>query len=492
MASPARLAGLGFALLCHADGSLQEILHDDLALHTQIKVGESFLRLIDPGSIQKGLNFLQEVQSRAAAFQWDMNVRTGQGLRLMQFAATQKGRDLVIVAAPSEDETMALYADLAQMHNEQMTTLRLALKAQSDASRQKEEATREESHYLDELTTLNNELVNLQRELSKKNVELQRLNDLKNQFLGMAAHDLRNPLSVILAYSDFLRDEAQEQLTPDQLEFVEEIQASSQFMLALINELLNISVIESGRLQLNTELTDVGGLVSRVAQLNRRLADQKEILLQVELPSTPLTMEIDALKIQQVLNNLLTNGIKFSHPKTQILVTTQIRDQVVEITVQDHGQGIPANELERLFKPFSRTSVRTTGGESSTGLGLVISRRIVEGHGGSIWVKSQVGQGSTFGFTLPFQPQTPPPSAQRVGHLQPQLENKPVSGGTGLSNLAIARVLIVSDAPDTSQELTSALDGLVQTVHTVTLGEAALDALAIHPTDLLFVDLGRF
>jgi len=115
-----------------------------------------------------------------------------------------------------------------------------------------------------------------------------------------------------------------------------------------------------------------------------------------------LILNIDPVKIEQVMHNLISNAIKYSYPETDIDIHFVKRDNEVEICVEDHGQGIPENEMGLLFKPFSRTSAQTTGGESSTGLGLNIVKKIVEGHGGKVWAESQVGKGSKFYFSLPL------------------------------------------------------------------------------------------
>jgi len=135
--------------------------------------------------------------------------------------------------------------------------------------------------------------------------------------------------------------------------------------------------------------------------LNRVLAAKKQI--EIELMDEPLPLLLlDASKIEQVLNNLLSNAIKFSPPRTTIRVRVARADDQILLAVQDQGPGIPPNELDKLFKPFQRTSVKSTAGEKGTGLGLSIVKKIVEGHHGKIWVESQVGQGTTFFVALPL------------------------------------------------------------------------------------------
>ena len=252
------------------------------------------------------------------------------------------------------------------------------------------------------MISLNNELNNLTRELQKKNVQLDQLNKLKNQFLGMAAHDLRNPISTILMFSEFIIESDKYKVSDKLRKVIEVIKTSSEFMLGLLEELLDVVKIESGRLQLNLELTDMEEFIRKNIDVNTLLAAKKEIKLVVNIPQPlPKTM-IDTNKIEQVLNNLISNAIKYSYSQTVITVNAFSTEAHVMISVEDQGQGIPKNELEKIFIPFSKISVQGTAGEKSTGLGLSIVKRIVTGHQGRIWVESEVGKGSTFHFTLPI------------------------------------------------------------------------------------------
>ncbi len=240
-----------------------------------------------------------------------------------------------------------------------------------------------------------------QRQLLDRNSALEALNEQKNRLLGMAAHDLRNPLGVILAYSDFLETEAFAVLNEDQRDFVSTIKSTSEFMLNLINELLDVSTIESGQLQLECTPTDLNELARHNVSRNRVLAHQKRIELDFEGSENFPPLTIDRGKIEQVLNNLIGNAVKYSHPDTRVTVRLSRNENQVTVSVSDQGQGIPEEDLPKLFKAFGRTSVQATAGEQSTGLGLAIVRKIVEGHGGKMSVQSRVGEGSTFSFTLP-------------------------------------------------------------------------------------------
>ena len=262
--------------------------------------------------------------------------------------------------------------------------------------------THDDLKIYEDLTALNNELVTAQRELARSNADLIRLNEQKNQLLGMAAHDLRNPLSAISLCSEYLLNDLLN-LPSDQLEMLSTIKSSSEFMLRLIEDILDLSKIESIRVELRIERCDLANLAARHVATSRLIAARKKIHIDLEIGPELPSVEADPHKVEQVLENLLSNAIKFSPPDKTVTVTMLRMGAHVRIEVRDQGPGIPEGELGRLFKPFQRTSVKPTGGEKSSGLGLAIASKIVEAHGGEIGMESKVGVGSTFFINLPLR-----------------------------------------------------------------------------------------
>jgi len=232
--------------------------------------------------------------------------------------------------------------------------------------------------------------------------QLLELNEIKNRFLGMAAHDLRNPLSTIKGYLELFITDALGELTADQREVLNDMNQASDAMLGLINDLLDVTAIETGNLQLNRQPTTPGELLHAVQASLRVLANAKSIDIKLDYPISLPVLQLDQARIKQVLTNLITNALKYSFSRTVILLSAKVYEKEVWISVKDQGQGIPVEEMKNLFKDFSRTSVLPTAGEKSIGLGLAITRRIVEAHGGIIWVDSQIGKGSTFTFSIPI------------------------------------------------------------------------------------------
>jgi len=232
--------------------------------------------------------------------------------------------------------------------------------------------------------------------------QLSKANAAKNRFLGMAAHDLRNPLASIRGLAEFLRDGVVGHLTPEQLDLIETIHGASQSMLSLVNELLDVATIESGELKIVPERHNLSDLIEKSVYLANIDAAKKNTHIVFAHTGPGPYASIDSAKIQQVVDNLLNNAVKFSPPGSTVTVELRADAGQCSFGVKDQGPGIPDNERDKLFKDFSRLSVKPTGGEKSTGLGLAICRKIVDAHGGSIVAENLPGGGGEFRVTLPL------------------------------------------------------------------------------------------
>ncbi len=436
--------------------------------------------------MRKALNMLVELRQEGAAFDWELAVPQEGGTVVLHCAGFRVNGDMLIVGSRNRVEVMAFYEDLMKINNEQMNALRWLSKERVEASR--ERGLQDQDVY-EELSRLNNELVNLQRKLSQKNARLEELNQLKNEFLGMAAHDLRNPLAAILSYSEFLIEEAGPDMSEEHRDFLEIIYGSSEFMLQMVNDLLDITTIESGQLTLEPEPTDVGALLADNLAVNRVLAEKKSIRIQFEPHGAlPDRLRLDRSKFEQVLNNLLSNAIKYSYPESVVRVRTEIRGEEWWVAVEDEGQGISSDELDAVFRIYDRTSAQATGGERSTGLGLAITKRIVEGHGGRIWVESEEGMGSTFFVALPL------PESERVSVEGADTEREMAAdheeAGTSSPEVGMARRVLVADDDTIGRQVTRKL--LERQGCLVSLAENGREAIEMweaEPFDLLFFDI---
>lgn len=234
--------------------------------------------------------------------------------------------------------------------------------------------------------------------------QLSKANAAKNKFLGMAAHDLRNPLASIRGLAEFLCDGTVGPMTPDQLDLVRTIHGASQSMLDLVNELLDVATIEAGELRLHLEPQDLASVLGKSIFLSNVEAAKKNTrIVQTEAFAASVTM-IDQAKIRQVADNLISNAVKFSPPGSTITVVVHETAGIRGFSVQDQGPGIPETERDRLFTDFGRLSAKPTAGEKSTGLGLAICQKIVQAHGGTISAKNLPDRGCEFRVTLPCPP----------------------------------------------------------------------------------------
>ncbi len=224
----------------------------------------------------------------------------------------------------------------------------------------------------------------------------------KNLLLCMAAHDLRNPLVSIRALTNVLRAGTVGVVTLEQRDLLDTVYDASQSMLNLVNELLEVSVLEAGKLNLTPNPTPLLKLVTAAVKLSNATAAQKGSYIAWQ-PSLSLPeLSIDKSRIMQVLNNLLDNAVKFSPSGSMITVRSELTSSHCSIIVQDQGPGVPDEERARLFKIFSRTSVLPTGGEPSTGVGLFICHKIMQAHAGTIRVENATGGGAAFRITFPL------------------------------------------------------------------------------------------
>jgi two-component system, sensor histidine kinase and response regulator len=237
--------------------------------------------------------------------------------------------------------------------------------------------------------------------LNSLNLKLEEADAAKNRFLGMAAHDLRNPLATVRGFAEFLRDGTVGALTADQLDLVATIHTCSCAMLKLVNELLDVAVIEAGEFKLEPKPHDLTALIEKSVYLTGIEAAKKQTKIIFAPPAGLQPVRLDADKMKQVIDNLLSNAVKYSPPGSTITVELHDHEGQCGFSVSDEGPGIPENERGKLFKDFGRLSTVPTGGESSTGLGLAICRKIVEAHQGAIVAENLPDRGCAFRVTLP-------------------------------------------------------------------------------------------
>lgn len=244
------------------------------------------------------------------------------------------------------------------------------------------------------------ERVMLARENRKNLLELEKLNELKDEFLSVVSHDLRSPLASIGAYANYLLKKGD--LTHTQKSYISIIREISNNLYTLVNELLDISRIEAGALDLNREETDIAEIISASINNFLLLALDKSTAIDFINRLEDRMASIDRVKFLQVMNNLVSNAVKFTE-NGRIIVSAQesTDDSSISIIVEDTGVGIPGEDLPALFEKYSFQKKEGTRGETGTGLGLVICKRFIELHGGRILARSTPGQGSEFEIIIP-------------------------------------------------------------------------------------------
>lgn len=236
------------------------------------------------------------------------------------------------------------------------------------------------------------------------NTNLQVLNDEKSRIIGIAAHDLRNPISGIYSFSDLLISDYKDRFDIEILNILHMIRSTSDSTLGILRNLLDVSMIESGKIELKIKRQDYLSFIKAHIAMNQMLAKNKDITIILNSQAEDIFTEFDEYYLSEVIVNLLTNAIKFSNSHTTIEVRISLTDNNQILTqVIDEGKGIPEDEQQKLFNYFQKTSVLPTDGEQSTGLGLAIAKQIVIRHNGEIGVRSLPNVGSDFYYLIPVR-----------------------------------------------------------------------------------------
>jgi PAS domain S-box-containing protein len=238
------------------------------------------------------------------------------------------------------------------------------------------------------------------RQLEIRNREVERANRLKSEFLASMSHELRTPLHTIIGFADLLNEELKGPLNADQKRFVRHIQQDSRHLLELINDILDISKIESGKLELHFEIFRVADAIGETIDGLRPLAAQKKLEIRQKF-HPDLKVSADRVRFKEIFYNLITNAIKFTPENGQITIECGKVAEDLFFSVRDTGIGIDPSEQQAIFDTFYQVGATTRGVREGTGLGLAITKRLVEMHGGRIWVESTPGEGSRFQFVLP-------------------------------------------------------------------------------------------
>ena len=307
------------------------------------------------------------------------------------------------------------------------------------------------------------------RELEVRSREVERANQVKSQFLASMSHELRTPLNAIIGFSDLLAEQTAGPLNEKQKRYVGHIRGGGHHLLQLINDILDLSKIEAGRLELHRENFTVAGALPEVLSTITPQAMAKKIQLESQVASE-LVVNADRVRFKQVLYNLLSNAVKFTPEGGAVQIDSSAAGEFVCISVSDTGAGITAEDQKVIFDEFRQVGSTSKGVTEGTGLGLAITRRLVAQHGGKIWVESELGKGSRFSFTLPVGRVVPEPARETA--ITPPLR----------SMRAKPLILVVDDERPARELLVSYLAPEGYETVTASSGAEALEkARTLHP-----------
>jgi signal transduction histidine kinase len=243
-------------------------------------------------------------------------------------------------------------------------------------------------------------------ELDKAKVVAEIANRVKSEFLANMSHELRTPLNSIIGFSEVLEDELLGSLNASQRENVQYILKAARHLLSLINDILDLAKVEAGKMQLEVEEVPLKGLLAAVLAMHQEKALRHGISIDYQMePGTDIMIEADERKLKQILFNLMSNAMKFTPDggSVRIIAREITKAQEIEINVEDTGIGIKPEDIPKLFKEFSQLDTLYDKKYEGTGLGLALTKKLVELHGGRIYVSSEFGKGSRFAFVLPIK-----------------------------------------------------------------------------------------
>ncbi|MBP1466574.1 response regulator [Candidatus Chloroploca sp. M-50] len=316
-------------------------------------------------------------------------------------------------------------------------------------------------------------------DLSRTNLELARAVRAKDDFLANMSHELRTPLNAILALSEGLLEQLRGPLNERQQASLRNIEASGRHLLALINDILDLSKVEAGRMDLQPEILAVSEICEASLVFVKELANKKQIQLHLQINEPQARVEADPKRLKQILVNLLSNAVKFTPPggRVSLLVEAQADEGAIRFAVEDTGIGMSLEGIAQLFKPFIQLDSSLSRQHEGTGLGLALVRRLVELHGGSVTVTSEPGKGSCFTVALPYPP--PPTVPARL----------PTHPADEPASEELRSALVIEDSETAGEQIARYLEEL--DIHAMVYGRGvgAVDEVARLRPDVIFLDL---
>ena len=392
--------------------------------------------------------------------------------------ALNQGASAYITKPPNMDEVLSTISESLEKQHLVMENRRLLKVVQQELAERK----RMESALEEERALLARRIGERTADLSIANAELARANRMKDEFLASMSHELRTPLTAILGVSEALQENVYGPMNENQLKSLRTVEESGRHLLALINDILDVSKIEADELKLEIEQVFVKSICQSSLQLIKQNAQKKRLRVSSSIDSAVTTLQADQRRLKQILVNLLSNAVKFTPEGGEIglEVVGDVEQEAVRFIVWDTGIGIPQKQMPRLFQPFVQLNSSLSRQYTGTGLGLALVHRLVDMHSGSVLVESEVGKGSRFTVSLPWSGST---------ETVKMVEEVELGGTDALELSPVNRALIVDDSRSAAEQVARYLAelGVDSVVHD--RGEGAVDrALDVQP-DLIILNI---
>ncbi|TDB38215.1 MAG: HAMP domain-containing histidine kinase [Actinobacteria bacterium] len=373
-----------FAVLCDGSGLIVEVISNHMRLAQPMLEGAPLASIVYPDQTRNVIAFFAETASRGRAFDWPVDVVAPGGPVSIRLTGSKVSEGYLVFAAPSHENDAAILDELISINGDLVTEIRALRKERAQAVP----------------ATVANATV--QEEIQRLLEEIEILRASQSEFLSAMSHELRTPLNSIIGFSDLMVNGLAGDVTDEQRAQLEMIGKSGRYLLALLNDALEMAFVEQELPGDEIESFDAAWVVDAAAQVMRPIAAEKGITIAIEPSAVPVRIISSPDRVRQVLVRLIGNGVRFS-PEGSVTIRYGSGSERAWFEVSDSGIGMPAELAERIFDPFQQLEIADTAKTSGLGLGLSISRKIVELLGGRIDVCTTPGEGSTFRFDIPLE-----------------------------------------------------------------------------------------